>query len=174
MQIYVSRHGQRYGPYSRAGLDQQLDSGTFDFDDFASTDGGRSWLPLRSLPGAAPFEVLLDAPRNLLMIRYRGRVSPAQVERCAVRAEAALAKLKAGFALVVDLSRLDWMDPLCAPQIGKIMDSCNKAGVSVVARVIADVTKDIGLRIMSYFHYDPHVRILTCASLEEAHTILWA
>jgi hypothetical protein len=34
--------------------------------------------------------------------------------------------------------------------------------------VIPDPTIDIGLQIMSLFHYGHDVRIITCATLEEA------
>jgi hypothetical protein len=42
----------------------------------------------------------------------------------------------------------------------------------MVVRVIPDPTRDIGLQIMSYFHYDGAVRIVTCATLDEATEIL--
>jgi hypothetical protein len=41
-------------------------------------------------------------------------------------------------------------------------------------RVIPDSRKDIGLNIMSLFHYRRGVRIVTCETLAEAHTILGA
>ena len=39
-------------------------------------------------------------------------------------------------------------------------------------RAIPDPRRDIGLRIMSYFHYRPEVGVTTCRSLEEAQEIL--
>ena len=41
-----------------------------------------------------------------------------------------------------------------------------------MVRVIPDPQRDIGLRIMSFFHYGPDVHIATCATLEEAKEIL--
>jgi hypothetical protein len=153
-------------------LDEEVDRRNFDFSDFASSDEGRSWLRIGSLPGVNGFEVRLDTSGNLLTVAYRGRVTPAQVETCAAEVEAALLEVKPGFRLLVDLSRLEWMDPRCAAPIRRIMSLCNKAGVSAVARVIASARSDIGLGIMSSFHYGPQVRILTCPRLEEAIGIL--
>ena len=52
------------------------------------------------------------------------------------------------------------------------MDLCNKKGVEMVVRVIPDPHKDIGLNIMSLFHYRRHVRLVTCQTLAEAMNIL--
>lgn len=172
MEIYVSRHGQRYGPYSREELDLQLDAGNFDFQDFASTDGGRSWLAIRCLPGLKAFAVHADERCNLLIIRFRGRVTPADVAHCATEVEPALSRLQPGFGLLVELSRLESMDRLCAAPIQKIMQLCNAARVGVVARVVPDRRRDIGLQIMSFFNYGKQVRVVTCASLEEAEEAL--
>jgi hypothetical protein len=40
--------------------------------------------------------------------------------------------------------------------------------VETVVRVIPDPHKDIGLNIMSLFHYRRRVRIITCETLAEA------
>ena len=48
------------------------------------------------------------------------------------------------------------------------VDLCNKQGIEMVVRVIPDPQKDIGLNILSLFHYRRRVRIVTCATLEEA------
>ena len=64
------------------------------------------------------------------------------------------------------------MDVACAPHIEKAMDLCNEKGASIVVRVIPDPTRDIGLQIMSVFHYDGRVRIVTCTTLAEAEEIL--
>jgi anti-anti-sigma regulatory factor len=68
----------------------------------------------------------------------------------------------------MDLSGLESMDVACATYIGKTMDWCNKRGVSRVLRVIPDPHKDIGLNIMSLFHYRHGLPIVTCDSLKEA------
>jgi hypothetical protein len=41
-----------------------------------------------------------------------------------------------------------------------------------VFRVVPDPRRDIGMQIMSYFHYGADVRIVTCESMAEAEGIL--
>ena len=48
------------------------------------------------------------------------------------------------------------------------MDVLNKHGIKEVRRVIPDPTKDVGLNIMSLFHYRRDVKIVTYEKLEEA------
>jgi anti-anti-sigma regulatory factor len=120
------------------------------------------------------YAVETDEPRNLLTIRYQGLVAPEETERAVEKIGTALAKLQLGFRLLADLTGLQSMDVACAPHIEKAMDLCNEKGASIVVRVIPDPTRDIGLQIMSVFHYDGRVRIVTCKTLAEAEEILRA
>ena len=52
------------------------------------------------------------------------------------------------------------------------MDICNQNGVAEVVRIIPDPKRDIGLQLMSYFHYGDDVQIVTCESLEKAMHLL--
>ena len=113
-----------------------------------------------------------DQPQNLLVVRYVGSVRPDETERGAREVPAALSKLQSGFRLLADLTDLQSMDVACAPHIEHVMDLCNEKGVSMVVRVIPDPMRDIGLQIMSLFHYGGHVQIVTCETLSEAQEIL--
>jgi anti-anti-sigma regulatory factor len=113
-----------------------------------------------------------DQPQSLLIVRYVGSVHPDETERGVQEAPAALAKLQSGFRLLADLTDLQSMDVACAPHIEHVMDLCNEKGVSMVVRVIPDPTRDIGMQIMSLFHYGGHVQIVTCETLSEAQEIL--
>lgn len=114
----------------------------------------------------------IDQSQNLLVIRYSGLVSPDETARGLEEVRVALAKLQSGFRLLADLTDLQSMEVSCAPYIEKAMDLCNEKGASTVVRVIPDPTRDIGLQIMSVFHYRGDVRIVTCETLAEAMTIL--
>ena len=114
----------------------------------------------------------IDRPQNLFVVRYRGAVGPDETARGMQEAQVAVAQLQSGFRLLADLTELQSMDVACAPHIEKVMDLCNEKGVSIVVRVIPDPTHDIGLQIMSLFHYGGNVRIVTCETLDEAHEIL--
>jgi len=116
------------------------------------------------------FEV--DEPKSLLAIRYRGVVRSEETEKGLEQIRNGLAKLQSGFRLLADLSELQSMDVGCAPFIEKAMDMCNEKGASMVVRVIPDPHRDIGLQIMSIFHYGGGVQILTCQTLAEAEEIL--
>lgn len=114
----------------------------------------------------------LDQPKNLLVIRYSGAVVPAETEQGLEQIRSGLAKLKSSFRLLADLTKLESMDVACAPFIEKAMDMCNEKGASLVVRVIPDPHRDIGLQIMSIFHYGGDVRIHTCETLDQARELL--
>jgi anti-anti-sigma regulatory factor len=80
--------------------------------------------------------------------------------------------LQFGFRLLADLTELEAMDMACAPFIEKAMDLCNQKGASMVVRVIPDPRRDIGLQIMSIFHYRGDVQIFTCETLAQADDLL--
>jgi anti-anti-sigma regulatory factor len=116
----------------------------------------------------------VDQPQNLLVLRYRGAVGAAEMQCGLDQIQTGLAKLESGFRLLGDLTELESMDVSCAPFLEKIMDMCNEKGVATVVRVVPDPHRDIGLQIMSYFHYSGDVRIVTCETLVEAMEILRA
>jgi len=116
------------------------------------------------------FEV--DETKSLLVIRYSAAVRAEETEKGLEQVRNGLAKLQSGFRLLADLTELESMDVNCAPFIEKAMDMCNEKGASVVVRVIPDPHRDIGLQIMSVFHYSGNVRIFTCQTLAEADELL--
>jgi hypothetical protein len=120
------------------------------------------------------FQAEADKPRNLLRVTYAQQVGPEETKRAAETVHLLLAELQPGFRLLTDLSRLEEMDLACVPHIKQMMDACNKKGVDAIVRVIPDPHKDIGLNILSLFHYRRRVRIVTCETLEEALNLLTA
>lgn len=116
------------------------------------------------------FEVVPS--QNRLVIRYRGIVGADETEKGLEQVRSGLSKLQSGFHLLADLTELEKMDVQCAPFIEQAMDLCNAKGASMVVRVIPDPHRDIGLSIMSIFHYGGDTRIITCQSLAEAEEIL--
>jgi anti-anti-sigma regulatory factor len=114
------------------------------------------------------FQVSIDKPKNLLKMAFIQHVTLEETRRWREQLAGLLGELQTGYKLLSDLSELAVMDPDCAAEIEFGMDLCNKAGVSMVVRVIPDPRKDIGLTIMSAFHYRRGVRIVTCETLEEA------
>lgn len=118
------------------------------------------------------FQTEVDKARNLVILRYSGEVTVAETKSAADQIEAALPRLQPGFRLLTDMSGLAAMAPQSVPQVQRMMDACNRQGVGLVVRVIPDPHKDIGLNIMSLFHYGRGVRIVTCETLEAAQHVL--
>lgn len=118
------------------------------------------------------FSVTLDQSSNRLTISYRGIVSQDETRLCAEEVQLALKILQPRFRLIVDLTELQLMELACSPVIAKIMEICNAAGVAEVLRIIPDPTRDIGLQIMSFFHYGRDVYTRTCATAAEAGEML--
>lgn len=118
------------------------------------------------------FSIEFDQSRNLLVIKYSDNVGPDETARALEEMRLALARVERGFRLLADLTDLRSMDVACAPHIESAMEMFNEKGVSNVVRIIPDPRKDIGMQIMSYFHYGGDVRIVTCESADEAMIFL--
>ena len=60
------------------------------------------------------------------------------------------------------------MRPSAIPHIAEIMDALAEKQVASVIRIIPDQGKDIGMNILSQFHYSRELPITTVATLVEA------
>jgi hypothetical protein len=118
------------------------------------------------------FQIEADKAKNLLKISYSQHVGPEDTEGVEAKVPSLVAGLRTGFRLLTDLSGLESMDLTCVPHIERVMDLCDKKGVEMVVRVIPDPHKDIGMNILSLFHYRRRVRIVTCEGMAEAMEVL--
>ena len=112
--------------------------------------------------------VQIDSTQNVLVIRYTGRVGPDEAERCLEQVRLALPGIQPHFRVLTDLTALESMDVNCRPYLTSIMDVCNASGVAGVVRIIPDPKRDIGLQIMSLFHYGGDVKVITCETADDA------
>jgi hypothetical protein len=119
-------------------------------------------------------EATVDKSANLLKVRYIGQIGPEESKHGAEQIKMLLGQLQPGFRLLTDMRALQTMDLGCVPYIEQVMDLCDDRGIGFVVRVIPDPHKDIGLNIMSLFHYRRGVRIVTCQKFEEAERVLAA
>src|SRR5262245_11121098 len=103
--------------------------------------------------GAGMFLATVSKPKQLLYLSFIDRVSVEQLQQGRDDIRSLLADLGTGFRVLADLSRLDRMDISCATEIGKVMELCEEKGVKSVIRIVPDPAKDIGLNILSLFHY---------------------
>jgi len=118
------------------------------------------------------FSVELDLPRRLLKMSYAQDVGLEEARRCAEEVRALLADVTPGFRLLTDFTQLESMDTSCSLYMEQIMDLCDRQGVAMVVRIVADAQKDIGFDIMSLFHYARDVPIVKCSNWDEAEKVL--
>jgi hypothetical protein len=114
------------------------------------------------------FHVEGNKAKQLLTVSYSWHVGADQMPFCVEKIKDCLVDMEPGFRLLADFSHMAMMAPSCRVYLAEIMDLCSAKGVSIVVRVIPDPHKDIGLSILSFFHYGPHVQIMTYEKLEQA------
>jgi hypothetical protein len=122
---------------------------------------------------AAMYLTEFDRSRRLVKISVAGDATAEEAKSGLERLRSLLKDVEPGFSLLADLRAVVSMPTSAAPYIGQVMQSCADKGVALVVRLLpADPRRDIGLAIISRFHYPPHIPIITCATMEEAMCLL--
>jgi hypothetical protein len=114
------------------------------------------------------YAVELDRSKRLLVIAASQRVTPEEARLTAQRVRELLHDVAPGFRVLADFRWLESMDSAAVPHIAVIMDALAEKGVASVTRVMPDPHKDIGLNILSQFHYGPEIQIVTFQTLADA------
>jgi len=114
------------------------------------------------------YAVELDQSKRLLVITAVRRVTAEEAKLAAQQLRDLLRDVAPGLHLLADFRWLESMDSAAARHIAEIMDMLAEKGVVSVTRVIPDPRKDIGLNILSQFHYGPQVTITTFETLADA------
>ena len=114
------------------------------------------------------YAVELDRSKRFLVISAVQRVTAEQAKLAARRVRELLQDVTPGFRVLADFRWLDSMDAAAARHIADIMDALAEKGVVSVTRVMPDPHKDIGLNILSQFHYRPEIPIATFETLADA------
>ena len=110
----------------------------------------------------------IDQSRDILHLTLMGTIDAAEAETVLSELERRREELQKGFTILTDLTSLEALEPSTAPYIQKTMDLCNECGVGKVIRIILEPAQNFGFTVMSYFHYDEGVPVVTCSTLEEA------
>ena len=118
------------------------------------------------------FSIEASDAERLLKIIWSGEVDLDEMRRCAEEIEVRAGKMRPGFRVLADLSSLQSMDSAGSRFIGLVMDLCVTKQVEHVVRVIPDPRKDIGLNILSHFHYGSKIRVSVCDNLDDAMQLL--
>jgi anti-anti-sigma regulatory factor len=114
------------------------------------------------------YAVELDRSKRLLVISAAQRVTAEEAKMAAQRIRKLLQDVAPGFRVLADFRWLESMDSAAARNIAEMMDALAEKNVASVTRVMPDPHKDIGLNILSQFHYGANVKIATFETLADA------
>jgi anti-anti-sigma regulatory factor len=114
------------------------------------------------------YPVEIDQSKRLVVISAVQHVTAEQAKLTVQKLRELLNDVAPGFRVLADFRWLESMDSAAAPHLAKIMDMLAEKGVSSVTRVMPDPHKDIGLNILSQFHYGPEIQIVTFETLADA------
>ncbi|HEX8076280.1 MAG TPA: hypothetical protein VF511_00585 [Chthoniobacterales bacterium] len=114
------------------------------------------------------FVIETDSTKRLIVISVTGHVTADEAKQTAHDVRARLEQIPPGFVALTDFRWLDSMATGAAPFVAEIMDAFAAKKVSAVVRVVPDPHKDIGLNILSKFHYGPEIRTMTFETLADA------
>src|SRR5437773_5649407 len=114
------------------------------------------------------FSVETNKAKRLLVISAAGHVSKEEVKHAAQQVREALQDAAPGSRVLTDFRWLESMRPAAAPHIAEIMNALAEKQVASVIRIIPDPGKDIGMDILSQFHYSRNLPITTVRTLVEA------
>jgi hypothetical protein len=114
------------------------------------------------------YAVELDQSKRLLVISAAQRVTAEQARQAAEQVRDLLQDVAPGFRVLADFRWLESMDPATARHVAEMMDALAQKKVASVTRVMPDPHKDIGLNILSQFHYGPEIQITTFQTLADA------
>src|SRR4029434_878659 len=114
------------------------------------------------------YAVELDQSKRLLVISAAQKVTVEEANMAAQQIREVLQDVAPGFRVLADFRWLESMDPAAAQPIAGMMDALAEKGVASVTRVMPDPRKDIGLNILSQFHYGPDVTVTTFETVADA------
>jgi hypothetical protein len=112
--------------------------------------------------------VELDRSKRLLVISAVRRVTGEEARQAARQVRELLEGVAPGFRVLADFRWLDSMDAAAARHVAQITDALAEKQAASVTRVMPDPRKDIGLNILSQFHYGPEIQIRTFETLADA------
>lgn len=114
------------------------------------------------------YAVEIDRSKRFVVISAVQQVTAEQAKLAAQHVRELLRNVAPGFRVLADFRWLESMDSGAAPYIAEIMDTLSQKRVASVTRVMPDPHKDIGLNILSQFHYGPEIQITTFETLADA------
>src|SRR6186997_1533175 len=114
------------------------------------------------------YAVELDRSKRLLVISAAQKVTVAEAKMVAKHIHEVLQDVAPGFRVLADFRGLESMDSAAARHIAEIMDALAGKTVSTLYRYMPDPHNDIGLNILSQFHYGPEINIINFETLADS------
>ena len=114
------------------------------------------------------YSVEVDQSKRVVVLSVVKNVTAEETRNASRQLREKLESVAPGFDVLVDFRWLDSMEAASAKYIGEIMDTLSQKRVRSITRVIPDPHKDIGLNILSQFHYGPEIEIATFESFADA------
>ena len=114
------------------------------------------------------FVVETDTTKQLLVLSVAGKVTADESRETVAQVREKVEEMAPGFVTLVDFRWLESMPTASVPFVAEIMDVLAAKKVRAVVRVMPDRQRDIGLNILSPFHYGPDVRLMTFETLADA------
>jgi hypothetical protein len=114
------------------------------------------------------YSVEADKSKRLVVLSAAGRVTKEEAKQAAQRMRDILKDFEPGFRMLANFQWLQSMDTAAARHVAEIMDALTEKQVASVIRVMPDPHKDIGLNILSQFHYGPGIQVVTFETLADA------
>src|SRR5881394_874547 len=114
------------------------------------------------------YSVEIGRSKRLLVISALRQVTAEQAKLAAQQVRELLRDVAPRFRVLADFRWLESMDSAAAHHVAEIMDALAEKRVASVTRVMPDPHKDIGLNILSQFHYGPEIQITTFETLADA------
>src|SRR5947199_8413844 len=114
------------------------------------------------------YSVEIDQSKRVLAVSARRQVTAEQAKLGAQQVRELVRDVAPGIRVLADFRWLESMDPAAAPHVAEIMDALAEKRVASVTRVMPDPHKDIGLNILSQFHYGPEIQLATFETLADA------
>jgi hypothetical protein len=114
------------------------------------------------------FYIEADKSKRLVVISVAGHVTANEAKEAAQKVREILEDIAPGFRALSDFRWLESMKTDASLYVAEIMDALAKKKVSSVVRVMPDPRKDIGLNILSQFHYGPEIRTVAFETLADA------
>lgn len=133
-----------------------------------TVDGSNQRIIRPEGSGSAMQLLDIDLTHNRMHITLAETFDEPDAQALLSEVEARMEELQKGFLVLCDLTSLNRFDPAARPPFRRIMDLCNESGVGKVIRIATNPLNDFGLTVLSHFHYDSHVPVITCHNYNEA------